>query len=96
MTAQNASVETRERYRFTDGAARYAFEYGYDHDDVISALHSPHFKQAAPDGEFHSFEHYLRLDDRPVKVITRLDTRTANDGHVITAVFALDLSSVPG
>jgi hypothetical protein len=65
---QHASVECDQAIRFTDRAAARAFECGIEHSKVLHALASGHFKQPAV--EYHRFVHYVRVDGRPVKVVT--------------------------
>lgn len=59
---------TNHDIRFTDHAAARAFELGLDHFDVIAALESGHFKQAAQ--ELGRFIHYVKVGRLPLKVVT--------------------------
>jgi hypothetical protein len=70
--------------RFTDNAAARAFEFEIDHSAVLVALAAGHFKQPAI--EHDRFVHYLKVDGRPMKVVTGPDRENPGETAIITLV----------
>lgn len=69
---------------FTDLAAVRAFEYGIDHEVVITALGDGHFKQHGHTQ--WTFVHYVKLAGRPFKVVTGRSFVNPADTVIITLI----------
>jgi hypothetical protein len=79
-------------YRFTDYAATRMFENGLDFAAVIKALEAGHHKQPAV--EIGRFVHFVKVSDRPLKVVTAPDRADPDGGQAIITVLPLDVDLI--